>query len=147
MQDTPRVPVTVRQGRVMVVDDHAPLRHAWRDFIDSLPGFEVVGECDYGPDALRLALSLDPDLTFLDIRRREPEGLAIVRDLVVALPATRIIVHSGLRVWDHVLDALEAGASAYLHQDDVPYCIEPALRAALAGDVFISPSVYPERRV
>lgn len=131
---------------VLVVDDHAPLRNLWRDFIDSLPGFEVIGESSFGQDAVLLADALQPDLVFLDIRSHERDGLAATAQIVRNQPAAGIVVHSSQSNWDHIMDAFDAGANAFLHQDDVPSFFESALRSARVGNHFISPSAHPAHR-
>lgn len=146
MTDAIRACPRATNARVLVVDDHGPLRRAWCDFIDSLPGFEVVGDCEYGRDALQMAEALRPDLMYLDVRMQERDGLATVPFITHHLPASRVVVHSGKTDWTAVLDALSDGVSAFLYRDDVPYCIESALQSALSGRVFISPSIYPDRR-
>lgn len=133
-------------ARVLVADRDAPLRSIWCDLIDALPDYKVIGRCDLGQDAVLMASALQPDLVFADIRAHEGDGLAAVAGIVRKQPETRIVVHSGWAMWAHVLDALDAGANAFLYESDVPHSVAAALQSALAGRAFISPSLFPPEK-
>ena len=62
--------------RVLLADDQALLRSAFRVLVDSEPDMEVVGEASDGAEAVRLAREQRADVVLMDIRMPGTDGLA-----------------------------------------------------------------------
>jgi CheY-like chemotaxis protein len=77
--------------RILVVDDAASVRESlgWL-LVDEL-GLTVVGDAADGTEAMRLTLSLDPDLVILDIELPDTDGFHVTRQLK-ALPRPPLVV-------------------------------------------------------
>lgn len=100
--------------RLLVVDDHAVLRHGLVQMLNREPDLEVVGEAVDGQDALEQALRLQPDLILMDISMPRMNGLEATRRLSQEMPGTRIIGLS-MHARDEMAEQmLAAGAVAYL---------------------------------
>ena len=67
--------------RVLVVDDDFMAVSVHRQFIERIPGFEVVGEATTGRAARALVEALDPDLVLLDIYLPDENGIDLMRHL------------------------------------------------------------------
>ena len=65
--------------RVLLADDQALLRAAFRVLVDSAPGLEVVGEASTGREAVELARARRADVVLMDIRMPDLDGLAATR--------------------------------------------------------------------
>jgi two-component system LytT family response regulator len=76
MSDFPTGPM-----RALVVDDEAPARSRLRAFLREEPGWELVGECTNGEQALEAIRRERPDLVFLDIRMPRLDGFGVVERL------------------------------------------------------------------
>jgi response regulator of citrate/malate metabolism len=74
-------PERQRPVRVLVVDDDFAVAAIHRRYVETLPGFVVVGEVHQGGDALRAVEELSPDLVLLDIYLPDLSGVEVLRRL------------------------------------------------------------------
>lgn len=81
-----------RSRRILLVDDHAVLRHGVRALIDEHIDWKVCGEAADGQEAVEKALELKPDLIVMDIGLPVMNGLDATREIKRVLPATKIVV-------------------------------------------------------
>jgi DNA-binding NarL/FixJ family response regulator len=118
--------------RVLIVDDVAAVREALRLLLGDEPGVDVVGEAADGEDALRQAALLQPDLVLMDLDLPRPGGLAAIRLLRRGPRPPKVIALSVYGADERVrLQALAAGASAYVEKGASLTDVVAALRAAL----------------
>jgi DNA-binding NarL/FixJ family response regulator len=97
----------------MVVDDHPMWREGVaRDLADA--GYLVTAAIGEGAQALRVASAARPDVVVLDLQLTDLSGVEVIRGLLAAVPAVRILMLSASGEQRDVLDALTAGATGYL---------------------------------
>ncbi|MYR56504.1 response regulator [Streptomyces sp. SID625] len=128
--------------RVLLADDQALLRSAFRVLVDSEPDMEVVGEATEGTEAVRLAKERRADVVLMDIRMPGTDGLAATR-LISADPAldqVRVVILTTFEVDDYVVQSLRAGASGFLGKGSEPEELLNAIRIAAAGEALLSPA-------
>ncbi|MDX3577797.1 MULTISPECIES: response regulator transcription factor [unclassified Streptomyces] len=128
--------------RVLLADDQALLRSAFRVLVDSEPDMEVVGEASDGAEAVRLAKERPVDVVLMDIRMPGTDGLAATR-LISADPAlghVRVVILTTFEVDDYVVQSLRAGASGFLGKGSEPEELLSAIRIAAGGDALLSPT-------
>lgn len=125
--------------RVLLVDDHAMVRAGLRALLANIQGVEVAGEAGDGVQALGLVASLAPDIVITDIGMVPMNGLDLAGRIREDHPSVRIIVLSMHDGEEYVARALKNGASGYVLKDSAPLELELAIRATLAGDVYLSP--------
>lgn len=100
--------------RVLLADDQALLRSAFRVLVDSEPDMEVVGEASDGAEAVRLAREQRADVVLMDIRMPGTDGLAATR-LISADPeldGVRVVILTTFEVDDYVVQSLRAAPPA-----------------------------------
>jgi len=127
--------------RVLLADDQALLRSAFRVLVDSEPDMLVVGEASDGAEAVRLARSEKADVVLMDIRMPGTDGLAATR-LISADPElthVRVVMLTTFEVDEYVVQSLRAGASGFLGKGAEPEELLGAVRIAAAGDALLSP--------
>ncbi|MER6161707.1 response regulator transcription factor [Streptomyces sp. NPDC001868] len=128
--------------RVLLADDQALLRSAFRVLVDSEPDMEVVGEASDGAEAVRLAKEERADVVLMDIRMPGTDGLAATR-LISADPTlaqVRVVILTTFEVDDYVVQSLRAGASGFLGKGSEPDELLNAIRVAAGGEALLSPA-------
>ncbi|WP_327307104.1 response regulator transcription factor [Streptomyces sp. NBC_01298] len=140
MEQTPnQAPTPIR---VLLADDQALLRSAFKVLVDSEADMCVVGEASDGAQAFELARTLRPDVVLMDIRMPGTDGLAATR-LISAdaeLAGVRVVMLTTFEVDEYVAAALRAGASGFLGKGAEPEELLNAIRVAAAGDALLSPA-------
>jgi DNA-binding NarL/FixJ family response regulator len=127
--------------RVLVADDHAIVREGIRHVLLQEPGFEVVAEAATGDEALAQALEIRPDVAVLDITMPGQSGLEVAAALHDQLPDARVLILSMHDNPEYVLEAVRAGAHAYLLKDSAATELRTAVRAVHAGEAYYSPPI------
>lgn len=123
--------------RVLLADDHAIIRNAITTTIGRSEGIEFIGEADNGRDAVRLALSLVPDMVVMDIGMAELNGIDATRQIVEASPGIRVLaltMHAGQQF---VTEMLRAGARGYVLKDSPLDELELAIRTVASGRTYL----------
>jgi len=132
---------TLSPVRLLIVDDHPVVRQGLRTFLDTRPGFEVVGEAGDGETAVAEAARLRPDVILLDLVMPGVDGLEALGRIRAADPAARVLVLTSFASADQVLPALRRGAAGYLLKDAAPAEVEAAIRAVHRGEGLLDPAV------
>ena len=118
--------------RIVIADDHAPLRAGVRAALE-VGGFVVCAEAASGPEAIRAALRERPDICLLDIHM-PGGGIEAAAEIADELPETIVVMLTVSRNDADLFDALRAGARGYLLKDMDPSRLPAALRATVAGE-------------
>jgi two-component system CitB family response regulator len=101
--------------RVLVVDDDFAVAAVHREYLKSLPGFEVVGEAHRGADALAAVERLQPDLVLLDNYLPDISGIDELRRLSAEPgPHVDVIAITAARELETVREAMAGGVLSYL---------------------------------
>ncbi|MFJ9264351.1 response regulator [Streptomyces bacillaris] len=129
-----------RPIRVMVVDDHPMWRDAVaRDLAES--GFDVVATAGDGPQAVRRAKAVTPDVLVLDLNLPGMPGVQVCKELVPAHPGLRVLVLSASGEHADVLEAVKSGATGYLLKSASTQELVDAVRSTADGDPVFTPGL------
>ncbi|WP_328401604.1 response regulator transcription factor [Streptomyces sp. NBC_00390] len=126
--------------KVMVVDDH-PM---WRDAVArdlAAAGFDVVATAGDGPQAVRRAGAVVPDVLVLDLNLPGMPGVQVCKELVGSLPALRVLVLSASGEHADVLEAVKSGATGYLLKSASTEELTDAVRRTAVGDPVFTPGL------
>lgn len=129
--------------RVLIADDQEVVRHNLRRILESEPDLRVVGEAADGVAAIELARVLRPDVVLADVRMPRCDGLEVTQALAgpgVADPM-RIVVITTFELDEYVYTALRNGACGFLLKRSGTALLIEGVRAAVAGDMLISPQL------
>ncbi len=129
---------------VLVVDDHPLFRQGVVHSLSAEPGLAVVGEAASGEAALKLAQELMPDIVLLDISMPGWDGIVTAERIATACPATAIVMLTVSEDPDKLLGAFKAGARSYVLKGVSAHELARVVRAAAAGDSYVSPSIASE---
>ncbi|WP_020669502.1 response regulator [Amycolatopsis nigrescens] len=133
-------PVSIR---VLLADDQALVRGAFRALLRSQPDLEIVGEACDGEEALELTRKLKPDVVLMDIRMPGTDGLEATKQIAADadLADVRIIMLSTFALDEYVFEAIRSGASGFLVKDTEPQELIAGVRVVAHGDALLSPTV------
>ncbi|MGT2528039.1 response regulator [Streptomyces nojiriensis] len=142
MDHTPTETTAAAPIRVLLADDQALLRSAFKVLVDSEPDMQVVGEASDGAQAFALARETRADVVLMDIRMPGTDGLAATRMISAdpELAAVRVVMLTTFEVDEYVVQALRAGASGFLGKGAEPEELLNAIRVAAAGEALLSPA-------
>ena len=127
--------------RVVLVDDHPVVLGGLRALLESLPGYEVVGEASDGEGGIREAQLTIPDVVLMDIRMPGIDGLEATRRIRANNGGVAVLVLTMFDDDDTVFGAMRAGAQGYLLKGADQVEIDRAIRAVVAGEAIFSPGV------
>ncbi|MGS2587477.1 response regulator [Streptomyces hebeiensis] len=134
--------MTEKKIRVVLADDQALLRSAFRVLVDSEPDMEVVGEAADGAQAVAVARSARADVVLMDIRMPGTDGLAATRMISADpdLAGVRVVMLTTFEVDEYVVQSLRAGAAGFLGKGAEPDELLGGIRIAAAGEALLSPA-------
>ncbi|WP_306329617.1 response regulator [Streptomyces venezuelae] len=126
--------------RVVIADDEPLIRAGIRMILNSDPEIQVVAEAADGRQAVEAARAHAADVVLLDIQMPVLDGLSALPELRRAAPSSRVIVLTTFGERENVLRTLEHGGAGFLLKDTAPAELIGAVRAAAAGDAYLSPA-------
>jgi DNA-binding NarL/FixJ family response regulator len=131
-----------RRVQVLIVQDHPLLASAIARVLEGQPDLAVSGVSSSGADALEAVAQHRPDVVLMDFRLPDVTGPAAARTIKHAHPDAAIVFHSADESEASLLDAIDAGAIAYLTKDATADQIIQAVRRASKGEVLIPVELF-----
>ena len=123
---------------IMVIDDHAIVRHGVRKLLETQSDFKVVGETGEGLEGIRMAESLHPDIMVVDLMLSNISGFEVTRQVTRPPVSSKVIVFSMYDHEQYVHEAMSAGAMAFVLKGGDSQDLIAAARAVLAGHHYLS---------
>jgi DNA-binding NarL/FixJ family response regulator len=118
---------------VLIVDDHAVVRHGIQSMLADDDQIRVVGEASNGAEALSQVDSLQPDVVLLDVRMPDANGIEVTRRLLANYPDLKIIILTNYEADEYLLQAIGAGAKGFLLKNILFDDLSKAIKAVHAG--------------
>jgi DNA-binding NarL/FixJ family response regulator len=135
---------TIDPIRILVVDDHHIVRQGLVALLNTIPGMTVVAQASHGRQAVELHRLHRPDITLMDLRLPELDGVGAIAQIRQECPPARIIVLTTFDGDEDIFRALQAGAKGYLLKGMDAEELTDAIRCVHAGKSRI-PTVVAER--
>lgn len=126
---------------VLLVEDHAIVREGLRILLSIEKDIDVAGEAADGREAVRLARKLRPDVIVMDIAMPLLNGLEATRQIITALPDTKILILSAHSDDAYVERVMSLGAAGYLVKQTAAHVLPDAIRKVYRGHRFFSPTI------
>jgi DNA-binding NarL/FixJ family response regulator len=127
--------------RVVIADDQPVVRDGLAMLLGLLDDVEIVATAADGVEAVERSCSERPDIVLMDLRMPRLEGAEATRQILAALPDTRVLILTTYADDEFLFPALQAGARGYLTKDATAEEIEHAIRALIAGHTHLDPAV------
>jgi DNA-binding NarL/FixJ family response regulator len=127
--------------KILIADDHHVVRKGLVFFLQTQPDLEIVGEASNGEEALKLATSLEPHIVLMDLSMPVLDGIEATKEFKKQAPHIKIMILTSFSDQDHVIPALEAGASGYQLKESDPDELVEAIRKLMNGENQLHPKV------
>jgi DNA-binding NarL/FixJ family response regulator len=132
----------MKRPRVLLADDHRIVAEGLSSLLTA--EFELAGLVEDGRALVELAKKLRPDVIVADITMPHLNGIDALAQLKKENPNVRVVFLTMHQNATYARRALEAGASGYVLKHSAPAELVMAIRAALVGKTFITPSLTAE---
>ena len=104
--------------RIVIADDHELVRGGIRALVGTRPGWEIIAEAADGRDAVQIVHDMKPDVVVMDIGMPNLNGLDATRQIVAAVPQTRILILTMHHSEQIIREVIAAGAQGFLLKSD-----------------------------
>ncbi len=129
---------------VLIIDDHPLFREGLKSIIGIDSRFKVVGEAGNAQEGLEVARKNEPDLITVDLSLPDRNGIELTSELRLFLPKTPIIIISMHCKIDHIIQAIQAGATGYLLKESASDSLVVAIETVLKGNYFLDSALSNE---
>jgi len=126
---------------VMIVDDHNIVRQGLKALLAAEGNISIVAEATSGREAVRLACQWRPEVIIMDLAMPLLNGWEATRQIVKAVPNSKVIVLSSYDEDDHIQQAIAVGAAAYLIKQTAASDLVKAIHEVRNGNAFFSPPI------
>jgi len=127
--------------RVLCVDDHPLVRKGISSILANELDIHLVGEAGNGKDAVAMFRTHRPDVTLMDLRMPEIDGIEAVKQIRAEFPDAKIIALTSFDGDQEIYRALEAGVRGYLLKEMVHTEVLRAIRLVASGKRLMPPEV------
>jgi DNA-binding NarL/FixJ family response regulator len=132
---------SVARIRILSVEDHPLLREGIAAMIDTQPDMLLVGTPANGTEGIEAFRTLRPDVTLMDLRLPDLNGIEVMIAIRAEFPNARIIVLTTYEGDVDIQRALKAGAHGYMLKSVPPQEMVDTIRRVHAGQKCISPDI------
>ncbi|MGG1677247.1 response regulator [Neobacillus sp. NRS-1170] len=125
--------------RILIADDHHVVRRGLVFFLKTQENIEIIGEAKNGKEAVELADILLPDVVLMDLVMPVMDGIEATRKIKEKHQSMNIMILTSFSDQNHVIPAIEAGASGYQLKDIEPDELVKAIRQLMKGENQLHP--------
>ena len=123
---------------VFVIDDHPIVREGLTQLINREPDLIVCGTAEDIYEALKAMQTLKPDIALADISLKGADGIELIKNLKIRMPALPVLVLSIHDESIYAPRALRAGARGFIMKQEATENVLLALRRVLSGEIYLS---------
>jgi two-component system, NarL family, response regulator len=127
--------------RVLIADDHPIVRNGLVRMVELSDGMEVIAEAETGTEAVELFRQHQPDVTLMDLRMPEMNGVEAILAIRKEFPTASIAILTTYDTDEDIFRGLQAGAKGYLLKDSKMVDLIEAIRTLHAGQRYIPAAV------
>lgn len=128
---------------IILAHNHDLIRHGIRSILQTESQYRIVRETRDGRETVQQVESLKPDVLIVNLTMPGLSGLDVVRWIAQSTPKTKIVMISVQNEEPYVLEALHAGASAYVLKDASANELVQAVSEVHSGNIYLSSELPP----
>jgi len=132
---------SVRRITVLIAEDHGAVREGLRKLLESDRNLKVVGEAEDGRQAVKLAKKLRPDVVLMDIAMPLLDGVAATREVLKALPDTKVLILPAHNDDAYIKGAIESDEVGFLLNQTSGHDVCRAIREVREGTLISRPAI------
>ena len=125
--------------RILIADDHSVVREGLVSLVKRKSDMVVVAEAGNGREAVELWKAHRPDVTLLDLRMPELDGVGAIEEIRELDENAQIVVLTTYDGDEDIYRAIKAGAKAYLLKDTARDALVDTVRRVHAGETYLPP--------
>jgi DNA-binding NarL/FixJ family response regulator len=126
---------------VLIAEDHTIVREGMRALLASEADIRIVAEAENGQEAVKLALSIRPDVVVMDIAMPLLNGMEATRQILAAEPSTRVLILSAHSDDAYVEHVIALGAAGYLLKQSSSSMLAKSIREVHRGLTCFTPAL------
>ena len=127
--------------RILIADDHTVVREGLVSLVKRKSDMVVLAEASNGREAVDLWKQHRPDVTLLDLRMPEMDGVSAIKEIRELDPNAHIVVLTTYDGDEDIYRAIKAGAKAYLLKDTARDALVDCVRKVHAGETYLPPQL------
>ena len=127
--------------RILIGDDHSVVREGLVSLVKRKSDMVVVAEASNGREAVELWKEHRPDVTLLDLRMPELNGVGAIKEIRELDGNAQIVVLTTYDGDEDIYRAIKAGAKAYLLKDTARDALVDTVRRVHAGETYLPPQL------
>lgn len=128
---------------ILMVEDHKLLRVGLRSLFNDTDDIKVIAEADNGKDAVEKAKVMNPDVILMDIGLPDISGIEATKRILANNLEQKIMMLTSHIDEKEVMDALSAGAYAYVLKDINTEFLTMVIKSVNKGAIWLDPQIVP----
>ena len=132
----------MNRPRILLADDHRIVAEGLKSLLSQ--EFELAGMVEDGRALVEAAKRLHPDVIVADVAMPHMNGLEALAQLKKLDPSVKVVFLTMHQEVEYARRAIEGGAAGFVLKHSAPAELVAAIRAALAGKTYITPTLAGE---
>lgn len=129
--------------RILLVEDQKLMRVGLKSLFGEHPELEIIAEAQSGREAIEKYKAIHPDITLMDIGLPDMSGIEATKKILETDSKAKVIILTSHLSENEVIDALHAGACAYVMKDINTEILKMIIRTVKDGAMWLDPQAVP----
>lgn len=129
--------------RILLVEDQKLMRVGLKSLFEEHPELEKIAEAQSGREAIEKYKAIHPDITLMDIGLPDMSGIEATKKILETDSKAKVIILTSHLSENEVIDALHAGACAYVMKDINTEILKMIIRTVKDGAMWLDPQAVP----